>query len=69
MIQPGRKAHIQTFTSGKRGGTALLLAVLFLLGLGISWRGLNLWGATAYLLLWAASYVLIFAGTCLGEAS
>ncbi len=64
MIRPERKAYIQAFTSGQHRQTALLLTALFLLGLAISWRGLNLLGAAAYLLLWVGSYGVIFAGTC-----
>lgn len=64
MIRPKRKAHVHAFTFAQNRLTALLLAALFLMGLSISWRYLNLLGVAAYFLLWAASYGVIFAGTC-----
>jgi hypothetical protein len=64
IIRPERKAWIQAFTFRRNRATALLLAALFLMGLTIAWRGMNLWGVAAYFLLWVASYGVIFAGAC-----
>jgi hypothetical protein len=64
MIRPKQKARIRSFTSAQNRQTGLLLGALFLVGLVISWRGLGGYGMAAYFLLWAASYGVIFAGTC-----
>ena len=64
MIRPRRKGRITTFSPGRNWLTTLLLAALFLMGLAISWRGLYLTGVAVYCLLWAASYIIIFAGAC-----
>jgi hypothetical protein len=63
MLLPGRKNHIAEFPFRKKLLPSLLLAMLFAAGILL----LSIYDATlitAYLVLWIASYPVIYAGTC-----
>jgi len=63
LIRPKRKQHISQFSFSDNYPSVILLGLLFISGLLIVWPG-GLLIAAAYLSLWAASYIVIYAGTC-----
>jgi hypothetical protein len=58
-----RKDRLSEFTIKEYGVNAAIIAALFLFGLCLSWD-LSAFAALLYLLMWAASYILIHATTC-----
>ena len=58
-----RKNKLTEFTVREYGINAVLMAILFLLGLYLSWK-LSIFAGGTYVLLWVASYFLIHATTC-----
>jgi len=63
MLRAKRKNRYPAFDGGRNRLSGLLLAGLFGLGGWIS-SFMGLWGVAAYLLLWGASFMVIYAGTC-----
>ena len=63
MLTPERRNHFSAFPFHANWPTRLLLTLLFLAGFWISWR-MRLVGMAVYLLLWLASYGVIYTGTC-----
>ena len=62
-LKPKRKAKLSEFTIKEYGINAILMVILFLLGLYLSWK-LSTFAGLLYVLLWVASYPLIHATTC-----
>ncbi len=58
-----RKSRLSEFTIKEYGINGVLAAILFLLGLFLSWA-LSTVAVLLYLLLWVASYFVIHATTC-----
>lgn len=63
MLTHERENHFSEFPLYANVPTRLLLALLFFLGGWIS-LGMGVSGLIGYLLLWIASYGVIYAGTC-----
>ena len=63
MLRPARKNRYTDFGGGRNLPQALLLAGVFGAGLWLS-LFFGFLGVVAYILLWGASYPLIYAGTC-----
>lgn len=63
MLRPNRKQNLAEFSADKNIFSIILLAALFLVGLTISFK-YGLLCLIIYLLLWAVSYAIIYAGTC-----
>jgi len=63
MLRAKRKNRYAEFPIRANWPTVLILAILFFLGLGISWD-MKLPGAVLYGLLWVGSYLVIYMGTC-----
>lgn len=63
MIRAKRKDHLSEFPVRTNWVTVLLIALLFLIGLGITWQ-LRLSGVVLYGLLWVGSYLVLYVGTC-----
>ncbi len=63
MLRPERKHRYEEFVGRERRSAAILLAGLFAAGAALSLRQGALFIA-AYILMWIASYLLLFAGTC-----
>lgn len=63
MLKAHRKQKINDFSIDKNLAAIILLAMLFLVGLGIAGK-YGFAGAAAYLALWGISYPIIYAGTC-----
>lgn len=63
MLRPKRKGHYSRFDGVRNLPQALLLAGLFGFGL---WMAMlcGFLGVVVYLMLWAASYPVIYAGAC-----
>ncbi len=63
MIRPGRKKYLSRFSAADNALTLMLLAAVFIIGMALSsFAGIS--AALLYLFLWAASYGVIYAGTC-----
>jgi hypothetical protein len=58
-----RKNRLSEFTIKEYGINGILLAILFLLGLFLSWK-LSWLAGLLYLVFWAASYAALYAMTC-----
>lgn len=58
-----RKSRLTEFTIREYGINGVLLAILFLLGLLLSWK-LSWFVGLLYLVFWAASYAVLYAMTC-----
>lgn len=63
LIRPGRKTRRPAFELRQKWLTALLLAAVFGAGLWLALLA-GRYAIAAYLFLWAASYPVIYAGTC-----
>lgn len=63
MALAKRRGSIEKFSWKDNLATRLTLIALFLLGLYISAQW-GLWASVAYVLLWVASDLVLFAGTC-----
>jgi hypothetical protein len=63
LIRAKRNQHIGEFSLSNNYPGAILLGLIFACGLGIVWTN-SLLAVTAYLGLWAFSYLVIYAGTC-----
>jgi hypothetical protein len=63
ILRPKRKDRLSSFRIETNFLTGFLLAALFLTGCMISLR-LDLPGLLSYVLLWALSYFVLFAGAC-----
>lgn len=58
-----RKSRLSEFTIKEYGINGVLIAILFLFGLFLSWK-LSAFAMLLYLVLWAASYFVLYAMTC-----
>lgn len=63
MLKAKRNQRVAEFSLPINYPSAILLGLVFAGGLGITWTQ-NIWAAGAYLVLWALSYLVIYAGTC-----
>jgi len=63
MLKPRRKERIEVFEPSRKRLTTTMLLLFFIAGLVISiLKGFR--AAMAYIVMWLASYLVIFKGTC-----